>query len=57
MTSDARIADEMREAIRGRDCDELERICLHLGSYAEVRRIALVAHIPVDVLEEALAEI
>lgn len=57
MTTAAKLADELRAAIRDHDSDSLESIALKLGSYAILRKLAVVADIPVDVLEEALAEL
>jgi hypothetical protein len=57
MTTMARLADQLREALRLRDNDLLEAVALAAGSYETIRRVAVMADIEQDELEEALGRI
>lgn len=52
-----RLADELRQAIDLRDRERLESVAMDAGTHDVIRRAAVVAGIPLDTLEEALAEI
>lgn len=56
-TTMARLADQLREALRLQDNDLLEAVAMAAGSYGMVRRVAVMADVELDELEEALGRI
>jgi hypothetical protein len=52
-----RLADQLREALRLRDNDLLEDVALAAGNYEMIRRVAVMADVELDELEEALGRI
>jgi len=56
-TTMIRLADQLREALRLRDNDLLEAVALAAGNYETIRRVAVMADVELDELEEALGRI
>ena len=56
-TTMIRLADQLREALRLRDNDLLEDVALAAGNYEMIRRVAVMADVELDELEEALGRI